>query len=67
MSNYLIEFDVDGPDHLATGAESLAEFAHNAGMDNVEREWLLDGRDVWVRNPFYSGPVGRHPEDDSDM
>jgi hypothetical protein len=53
--------------HVATGSESLREFAENAGMDNVDHEWLLDGRDVWVRNPFYSGPVGRHPEDDSDM
>ena len=54
----------DSMDHIATGSESLAEFAHNAGMDNPEQCWLLDGRDVWVRNPFYHGPEQPHPEDD---
>ena len=48
----------------ATGSESLREFAFNAGMDNPERCWLLDGRDVWVRNPHYRGPDVVHPEDD---
>lgn len=55
----------DAEDHTATGSESLAEFAHNAGMDNSNRAWLLDNRDVWVRNPFYSGPTVSHPEDDN--
>lgn len=54
----------DAPDHIATGAESLAEFARNAGMDNPDQCWLLDSRDVWVRNPFYNGPPVPHPEDD---
>lgn len=47
----------------ATGSESLREFAHNAGMDNPDRPWLLDSRDVWVANPYYNGPPARHPED----
>jgi hypothetical protein len=46
----------------ATGAESLREFAHNAGMDNPDKAWLLDGRDVWMKNPFYRGPEVPHPE-----
>lgn len=50
--------------HIATGSESLREFAFNAGMDHPERCWLLDSRDVWVRNPFYRGTDVRHPEDD---
>ena len=54
----------DAEDHLATGTESLDEFAHNAGMDNPNQCWLLDSRDVWVRNPFYHGPNQPHPEDD---
>lgn len=54
----------DPPDHMATGLESLREFAENAGMDNPDKEWLLDDRDVWVKNPYYSGPSGPHPEDD---
>jgi hypothetical protein len=24
----------------------------------------LTGWDVWVKNPYYNGPIGRHPEDD---
>ena len=51
-------------DHIATGTESLRELAFNAGMDNPDQCWLLDSRDVWVRNPFYRGPDVRHPEDD---
>lgn len=51
-------------DHIATGSESLAEFARNAGMDNQDCCWLLDSRDVWVRNPYYNGPDQPHPEDD---
>jgi len=51
-------------DHIATGSESLREFAHNAGMDNPDRCWLLDGRDVWVRNPYFKGPEEPHPEFD---
>lgn len=54
-------------DHMATGSESLAEFARNAGADNPERCWLLDDRDVWVRNPYYSGPEEPHPEDESQF
>lgn len=53
-------------DHIATGGESLREFAENAGGDNPDRAWLLDPRDVWVRNPFYHGPSVPHPEDDHD-
>lgn len=49
---------------LREGSESLREFAHNAGMDNPDREWLLDPRDAWVKNPYYRGEPGPHPEDD---
>jgi hypothetical protein len=35
-------------------------------MDNLDRPWLLDDRDVWVANPFYSGPPVPHPEDEID-
>lgn len=51
-------------EHIATGSESLREFGFNAGMDNPTHAWLLDPRDVWVRNPFYHGPPQPHPEDD---
>jgi hypothetical protein len=29
------------------------------------RCWILSDRDVWYRNPFYTGPLERHPEDDT--
>lgn len=54
------------PATLREGSESLREFAHNAGMDNPDREYLLDDRDVWVKNPFYRGEPGLHPEDDRE-
>ena len=41
-----------------------AEYAHNVGMDNAARPWILSDRDVWYRNPFYTGPAVPHPEDD---
>ena len=34
------------------------------GAKDKEVEWILSDRDVWARNPYYSGPRGRHPEDD---
>jgi len=49
--------------HIANGSESLREFAFNAGMDNPTHCWLLDGRDVWVKNPFFEGKEEAHPED----
>lgn len=54
----------DDRDHLATPGEALQEFGFNAGMDNTDKPWLLSDWDVWVKNPFYSGPPAPHPEDD---
>lgn len=54
-------------DWLATPGEALVEFAWNAGTDKPEQAWLLHDRDVWVRNPHYSGPPVPHPEDDRDF
>jgi len=53
-------------DHIATGGESLREFAFNAGMDHPEHCWLCDPRDVWVKNPHYTGPEQPHPEDNEN-
>lgn len=49
-------------DHMATGLEALREYAHNAGGDNPETPWLLTDWDVWVKNPYYTGPEVPHPE-----
>lgn len=44
--------------------EAVKEWARNVGRDNLDRQWLLTDYDTWERNPFYSGPPQRHPEDD---
>lgn len=51
---------------LATHTDAMREFAWNAGAEFPESQWLLTSYDVWVRNPHYSGPPQRHPEDDAD-
>lgn len=53
-------------ERVATGGESLNEFAHNAGAIQPTRAWLLDDRDVWVANPHYTGFPVPHPESGSD-
>lgn len=55
----------DPPDHLATPAEAVAEWAYNIGDQPgyVEYQWLLHDYDVWVLNPHYRGPRQPHPEE----
>lgn len=53
----------DFEDRCATADEAVQEFARNAGSDHLDSAWLLDDRDVWVRNPHYRGPAQPHPED----
>jgi hypothetical protein len=35
-------------------------------MDDPEREWIITPWDIWMKNPFYTGKPGRHPEADDD-
>ena len=51
-------------DWMATEAEADAEFAQNVGREFPQQAWILSNRDVWYRNPFYTGPAVPHPEDD---
>lgn len=44
--------------------EAMEEQRFIFGQENPEAEWILTSWDVWVKNPYYNGPVGRHPEDD---
>ena len=48
----------------ATPLDACREYARNVGAEHPERPWILTGYDTWERNPFYSGPPARHPEDD---
>jgi hypothetical protein len=57
-------------------AEEEANFHHSSDTDwdnaearelsglNPDQEWVLTDRDVWHKNPFYTGEPGPHPEDD---
>lgn len=46
--------------------DDMREWVRNVGEECPEREWLLYPADVWVKNPWYSGESGPHPEDDFD-
>lgn len=50
--------------HLATPAEAVQEWGLTVGAMREDDAWLLHDFDVWVKNPFYSGPPVPHPEDD---
>lgn len=41
------------------------EEARELGRLHPDLQWVLTDRDVWHRNPFYSGPEQPHPEDDA--
>jgi len=51
-------------DRCATHAEAMKEYASNAGQDRPDQQWILTPYDVWERNPHYSGPPQRHPDDE---
>tara|TARA_R110002126_G_scaffold288886_1_gene443143 strand:- start:328 stop:621 length:294 start_codon:yes stop_codon:yes gene_type:complete len=50
----------------STYAEWDRDEARHIGAANRDECWILTGADVWHRNPFYTGPKQRHPEDDRD-
>lgn len=37
-------------------------YVYEVGMQNPDRCWINSDRDVWYRNPHYSGPEQPHPE-----
>jgi hypothetical protein len=53
-------------DRMATPAEADREWVVNVGRDRPDQAWILSDRDVWHRNPAYSGPPVPHPEEDPD-
>ncbi len=41
--------------------------ASERGYHNPDSEWILTNRDVWHKNPYFTGtPTNRHPEDDNE-
>ncbi len=51
---------------LATDSDAMYEYARNVGRENPDSPWILDPRDVWIKNPFYQGPPAPHPESHSE-
>ena len=37
-------------------------YVYVEGLQNPDRCWINSDRDVWYRNPHYSGPEQPHPE-----
>ncbi len=52
----------DDDTELATESGADREYAYNVGNEHPERPWICSDRDVWYRNPAYSGPPVPHPE-----
>jgi hypothetical protein len=52
--NYSTETEVDNAE------------AYERGATRPDVAWICTDRDVWHRNPYYSGPPVRHPEDQDD-
>jgi hypothetical protein len=50
--------------HYASDAEWDRAEALELGAANPDRAWINTDRDVWHRNPFYTGPEVKHPEDE---
>jgi hypothetical protein len=50
--------------HYATDGDWDRAAANELGAANPDSCWILTDRDVWHRNPYYQGPVTRHPEED---
>lgn len=64
------------PDDAGFTYTSEAEWdraeAREQGAERPDLAWVCTSRDVWHRNPFYTGPAVPHPEDfdepsDEDM
>lgn len=51
----------------ATDQESIQEWSNNYGCLYPERPWILNDRDIWVKNPYYKGENVPHPEEEEDI
>jgi hypothetical protein len=43
-------------DYPATPMEAMREYARNVGADRPNFAWILTDYDVYVRNPYFTGP-----------
>lgn len=42
---------------------AVDQYAAAHGAENPDHAWILSPFDTWERNPYYTGPPVRHPED----
>lgn len=49
--------------HYSTDAEWDRAEAMEIGAAHPDRAWVCTGRDVWHKNPYYTGPEVPHPEE----
>lgn len=50
--------------HYSSDAEWDNAEAMELSYANPDRAWILTDRDVWHKNPYYTGPAVKHPEED---
>lgn len=48
---------------LANMQEAVREWVWIVGKDNPDQQWLLSNYNTWEKNPYYRGPIEKHPED----
>jgi hypothetical protein len=46
--------------------EGMKEQQQIFGAENPDHEWILTDWDVWLKNPYYTGEPGPHPEQDPE-
>lgn len=43
--------------------EAMSQWVWAYGAERPDEAWILSDYDTWHRNPHYTGPEQRHPED----
>ena len=51
---------------MASKLESDIEYVDWVGADSPDKAWILSDRDIWYPNPFYTGPMVNHPEEEEN-
>lgn len=54
---------MNGNDYPSTDSELDREEAYQLGALHPNRAWIGTDRDVWHKNPFYTGPPVPHPDE----
>jgi hypothetical protein len=60
--NYEEEFDGDYG-YAEWHAMALHQYAEAYGEERPDHEYILSPYDTWLKNPFFTGTAGPHPDD----